>query len=222
AFQAAAAEGFRYFETDVHVTADGVLVAFHDSLVDRMTQASGTIAEHSYAELRKLLIDGRYHIPTMAELLAAFPDAFFNIDLKAPRTPTALAQVIREADAYSRVLVTSFSLRRLRRFRREIGRGVAQGAGTLVVAAQLALFRLGIAARLSRAVALQVPVEMGPIKVVTRRFIKAAHRAGLKVHVWTINDPAQMHRLIDLGVDGIISDRIDALKEVCLARGIWF
>jgi glycerophosphoryl diester phosphodiesterase len=221
AFQAAAAAGFRYFETDVHLTKDGVLVAFHDQVIDRMTGGSGNIADYDYAELRKIPVDGQYSVPSMAELLETFPDAFFNIDLKAAGTPAALAKVIQDADAHSRVLVTSFSLRRLREFRRKMGRAVAQGAGTLVVAAQLVCFRLGIPARLSPAVALQVPLRFGRLSVVTPRFIKSAHRAGLKVHVWTIDDPDEMRRLIDLGVDGIISDRIDVLKEVCLERGLW-
>ncbi|MDR1238429.1 MAG: glycerophosphodiester phosphodiesterase [Propionibacteriaceae bacterium] len=221
AFQAAADEGFRYFETDVHVTKDGVLVAFHDSAVDRMTASSGNIAEYDYAELRKIPVDGHYSVPTMAELLAAFPDAFFNIDLKAAGTPAALAKVIQDTAAHDRVLVTSFSLRRLREFRRRIDRRVAQGAGVWVVAAQLVCFRLGIAIRLSPAVALQVPLRFGPLTVLTPRFIASAHRAGLKIHVWTIDDPAEMRRLIELGVDGILSDRIDVLKEVCVERGLW-
>jgi glycerophosphoryl diester phosphodiesterase len=221
AFQVAVDLGYRYLETDVHATRDGVLVAFHDDRLDRVTDGAGRISDHTFAALSHIKVAGKYSIPRLEELFEAFGAAYFNIDIKQPGGEEPLAAAIKRCRAQSRVLVTSFSLRRLRRFRRLIGAEVPLGAGTLVVTSQLALFRLGIERRVSDSVALQVPLRSGPLRVVDEQFVAAAHRAGLKVHVWTIDEADEMNQLIDLGVDGIISDRIDVLKQVCLSRGIW-
>ena len=221
AFEVAVGLGYRYLETDVHATADGVAVAFHDERLDRVTDAHGAIAELTYDQLRRVRIAGEHAIPRVDELLHAFPHVRFNLDIKAPGAIVPLADVLTKAHAEDRVLVTSFSGRRLRDFRARMTRPVALGAGTTVIARQLAAFRLGIDRNFSAAVALQCPVGRGAIKVVTPRFVDGAHRAGLKVHVWTIDDPNEIGRLLDLGVDGIISDRIDVLKAVLIERGRW-
>ncbi|MCL1838946.1 MAG: glycerophosphodiester phosphodiesterase [Propionibacteriaceae bacterium] len=227
AFKDSAKIGYRFMETDVHATSDGVLVAFHDKNLDRITDGTGAIAQHTYAELSKYNVTSanqqeskRYPIPTLESLLTAFPNCFFNIDLKAEEAVTPLVKVITELGCQSRVLVTSFSMGRLRRFRKLLGSDVAVGAGTAVVAVQKLLFSLGIAARVSDACVLQVPRKHG-ITVVTPRFVQQAHRCGLKVHVWTVNDTSEMNRLIDIGVDGIITDRVKLLKQVCVERGLW-
>ncbi|MDR1711942.1 MAG: glycerophosphodiester phosphodiesterase [Propionibacteriaceae bacterium] len=222
AFQVAADLGYRYFETDVHATSDGVLVAFHDNHLDRVTDGAGSIREFGYSQLRRLRVGGEYRIPTLLELLEAFPDARFNIDIKSEGAERPLAEVIAETGCHERVLVTSFSWSRLRKFRKLMDRPVAIGAGSLAVAAQLAAFKAGWAAHFSQAAALQVPVRRMGIQVVDAKFVRLAHASGYKVHVWTIDNPAQMGQLIDLGVDGIITDRIDVLKDVLLSRGLWF
>lgn len=221
AFDAAVKLGYRYLETDVHGTADGVAVAFHDTVLDRVTDSHGALADLSWEQLRTVRVGGDHRVPRLDDLLSAFPDTRFNLDIKAEGAIAPLAQVLTRLHAHDRVLVTSFSLRRLRAFRRLMGQPVALGAGSVVIASELAAFAVGVPVRFGVASALQCPVRQGGIPVVTQRFVRNAHRAGLKVQVWTIDDPAQIERLIDLGVDGIFSDRIDVLKAVLIQRGLW-
>lgn len=221
AFRRAVAEGFVHLETDVHVTADGVLVAFHDDILDRVTDASGPIAALPYREVRRARIGGREPIPTLVEVIEACPTALLNIDAKSDRAVTPLLEVLDQADLWDRVCVGSFSDRRLAAIRGAAPAGLARSLGPRQVAALLAAGALGRTVRRTGAVAAQVPVRRGGIPVVTPRFISAAHRADLEVHVWTIDDPAEMHRLLDLGVDGIMTDRPDLLRTVLDDRGSW-
>ncbi len=222
AFQAAVALGYTHLETDVHVTSDGVLVALHDERLDRVTDAAGAVADLPWAAVRKARIGGIAPIPTLDELLDALPHACFNIDIKAPGAVEPLARAIARHAAQDRVCVGSFSLGRIRRFRRLAGSLVptsVDAAGVVCFAYGVGVRRLGLPA----GQALQIPVndEGTGIPLVKPDLIAAAHRAGRVVHVWTINDPAEMGRLIDLGVDGLVSDNIVALKEILLARGLW-
>jgi glycerophosphoryl diester phosphodiesterase len=221
AFQHAVALGYRYLETDVHVTSDGVLLAFHDSVLDRVTDREGEIAGTTYAEVREALVGGREAVPTLAELFDAFPDARFNIDLKSEGAVEALAAFVREREAWDRVLVGSFSRRRTARFRALTGGRVPTSATPL----DIVLFRLlpsgRLAGRLTRCAALQVPHRRGRLVVATAGLVRRAHRAGRHVHVWTIDDPAEMTLLLDRGVDGLFTDRTDILKELLVERGQW-
>jgi len=223
AFRHAVELGYGYLETDVHVTSDGVLLAFHDAVLDRVTDRVGTIAETSYAEVQHALIGGRERVPTLAELFDAFPAVRFNIDLKSAGAVAALVRFIAERDAWDRVLVGSFSVRRMRAFRRATGGRVATSAHPVEVAA----FRLSPTAAVARLLtpgrpaALQVPVRSGALRVVTRGLVRRAHAAGVHVHVWTIDDPDEIEALLDRGVDGIITDRTDILRNVLRARGQW-
>ncbi|MGI8524215.1 MAG: glycerophosphodiester phosphodiesterase [Nocardioides sp.] len=223
AFAHAVALGYDYLETDVHVTRDGVLMAFHDAVLDRVTDATGALAKVTLAELEPARIGGRERVPTLTELYDAFPGARFNIDLKAGAAVGPLAAFVRERGAWDRVLVGSFSPGRLREFRRLTHARVATSAHPLEVAA----FRLLPSARLARAVtrgrvaALQVPHRRGPLRVVTPGLVRRAHAAGAHVHVWTVDDPAEMHELLERGVDGLITDRTDILKAVLVERGQW-
>lgn len=221
AFARAAELGYRYFETDVHATSDGVLMAFHDASLERVTDGHGRITDHTAAELAELRIGGTDPIPTLAELFDAFPRARFNIDLKSAGGIAPLARLLEEYQAYDRVCVASFSSARLGGFRRLVGDRVATGMapGSVFL---IALSPVGPGAYARGNVA-QVPsrVGFGLLPVVTRRFVDAAHRTGRRVHVWTINDAAEMNRLIDLGVDGIVSDDVVVLRDVLTARGLW-
>ncbi len=224
AFGQAVALGYRYLETDVHATADGVLLAFHDPRLDRVTDRTGVIAELPYAEVKDALIGGQEPIPTLAELLTAFPRCRFNIDAKADASVELLADTIEEYEAQDRVCVSSFSPARLHRLRRRLGPRVASSASLRGIAWNLfapALTRL----LNTPAAALQMPIEH-PIlgrrrRVLTPALIRAVHRAGKQVHIWTIDDADVMESLIDAGVDGIFTDRIDTLKSVLTRRGLW-
>jgi glycerophosphoryl diester phosphodiesterase len=221
AFRHAAALGYEYLETDVHVTSDGVLLAFHDAVLDRVTDREGEIAGTTYAEVRNALVGGREAVPTLAELFDAFPAARFNIDLKSESAVAALADFVRERDAWDRVLVGSFSGRRTARFRRLTGGRVPTSATPAEIVAFRLLPSARLAARLSRCAALQIPHRRGRLVVATAGLVRRAHAAGRHVHVWTIDDEAEMDLLLDRGVDGIFTDRTDILRSVLTRRGQW-
>jgi glycerophosphoryl diester phosphodiesterase len=222
AFKQAASLGYHYLETDVHATRDGVVMAFHDDRLDRVTDQRGAITDLLYAELATARIGGLHPIPTLAELLEALPEARFNIDIKADNAVVPLVDLIEQTNSADRVLIGSFSLSRLRRFRRLTQRRVPTSAAPLEVSA----FRLLPSGRLADLVtgkqvdALQVPLKHGRLTVVTPGFVRRAHAAGKHVHVWTVDEVEQMRTLLDLGVDGLISDRTDVLQQVLAKRGL--
>jgi glycerophosphoryl diester phosphodiesterase len=223
AFQHAVELGYRYLETDVHVTSDGVLLAFHDLVLDRVSDLKGEIASLTHAEIRKALIGGREHVPSLADLFEAFPRARFNIDLKSDGAVAALADFVAAHDAWDRVLVGSFSPRRLARFRRLTAGRVPTSAhpGEVVAFRLLPSGRLADLLTRGRVAALQVPHRRRRWVVVTPGLVRRAHAAGKHVHVWTIDDPDEMRELLDRGVDGLISDRTDVLRSVLTERGQW-
>jgi len=223
AFRHAVDLGYVYLETDVHVTSDGVLLAFHDQVLDRVTDRTGSISSTSYADVQAALIGGRERVPTLAQLFEAFPAARFNIDIKSAGSVPALADFISVHDAWDRVLVGSFSPRRLSTFRRLTEGRVATSAHPLEVAAYVLSPTAGLARRLTRGKpdALQIPHRQGPLTVASRGVIHRAHANGLHVHVWTIDDPAEMSELLDRGVDGLMTDRTDILSDVLRSRGQW-
>ena len=220
-FRRAVELGYRYIETDVHATADGRLVAFHDTTLDRVTDGAGRIAELPWAEVRQARVGGREPVPLFEELLAAFPEVRWNVDIKAEPALRPLLEVVERADAWDRICVGSFSEARVVRAQRLAGPRLATSLGTRGVL-NLRLRSWGLPAAVRRsAVAAQVPVAQSGVPVVDRRFVRTAHARGLQVHVWTINEPESMHRLLDLGVDGIMTDHIDTLRKVMEERGVW-
>ena len=223
AFRHAAQLGFGYLETDVHVTRDGVLLAFHDQVLDRVSDHDGAIAELTHAEVGRALVGGRERVPTLLELLEAFPEARFNIDIKSEGAVDALARLVAEHDLWDRVLVGSFSPRRLSRFRRLTRRRVPTSAhpGEVLAFRLLPSGRLADLLTRRRVAALQVPHRRGRWTVVTPGLVRRAHAAGKHVHVWTVDHPAEMRELLDRGVDGLISDRTDILKAVLVERDQW-
>ena len=221
AFHRAAGAGYRYFETDVHATADGRLVAFHDPTLDRVTDARGRIADLPWSEVRKARVAGTEPLPLFGELLEEFPAARWNVDVKAEAALQPLIGLIRGTDAWDRVCVGSFSEARVARAHRAAGPRLATSYGIRGVAG-LRLRSYGIPAALrAGAVCAQVPESRGGVRVVDRRFVRTAHARGLQVHVWTVNEPERMNALLDLGVDGIMTDHIETLRTVLSERGAW-
>ena len=224
AFQGAVDLGFRFLETDVHRTADGVLVAFHDDRLDRVTDRTGLIAELPYDEVAKALVDGREPIPRFEELLNAFPNVRFNIDPKADDAVEPLAAVLQQTGSVDRVCVGAFSDARLERMRELCGPELCTSLGPRKVMQLVAASKPGIG-RVVRPRfvegAAQVPHRAKGVTVVTGGFVDTAHQLGLQVHVWTIDDPVEMHQLLDLGVDGLMTDQPAVLKAVLQARGVW-
>lgn len=223
AFRHATSLGYRYLETDVHVTSDGELLAFHDEVLERVTDRQGVVAESTIEFLRDALIGGREAIPTLGELFDEFPAARFNIDIKAPGAVVPLAEFIERRAAWDRVMVGSFSPGRLREFRRLTGGRVATSAHPWEVVAYRLLPSAGLAKLVTRGhpAALQVPHHRGRLRVVTPGLVRRAHAAGVQVHVWTVDDPHEMHELLDRGVDGLMTDRTDILKQTLHQRGLW-
>lgn len=230
AFQGSIDLGYRYLETDLHVTADGKVVVFHDDHLDDLTDGTGKVWDGEWARLATLdaafwfdpehdypLRGTGIGIPLFADVVAAFPDALWNLDLKQRGIEQTVADEVARLHLEERVLIGSFHDSRIKRFRRVTGGRVATSAGRRETAGALAAATIGRVPG-SPADAFQVPEGVGPLKVAGRRFVDAAHRAGKQVHVWTVNDPAAMNRLLDLGVDGIVTDRPDLLNEVLKER----
>lgn len=235
AFEAAIELGYRYIETDAHVTRDGVVVAFHDPRLDRTTDVEGAFAEMTIAEVEAADAGARWTsgddafpfrgkgltVPRMEALLERWPDLRLNIDPKSDQVVEPLAELIERHGAWDRTCFGAFSDKRLTRLRQLSGGRACTSMGPRAVArARLE----SLAGRMSRqdADCLQVPVRQGPVTIVTRGFVEAAHKAALFVHVWTVNEEQEMHDLLDLGVDGLITDRPRLLKEVFAARGLAF
>ena len=220
AFEAAVRLGYRYVETDVHCTRDGVLVALHDSVLDRVTDRRGRIAELEYREVREARVGGTEPIPLLEDVLGGWPELRVNVDPKHDDAVEPLATVIRRADAIDRVCVGSFSGARLDRIRGLLGPTLCTSMGPLEVT-RLWFGKFGLAAGEFVAGCAQVPVRYYGLPVVDRRFVRAAGRLGLQAHVWTVDAAPEMHRLLDLGVAGLMTDRPTVLKQVLEARGEW-
>ena len=223
AFAAAVELGYGYVETDVHATRDGVAVAFHDTTLDRVTDGSGAVASLDWSTVRRARIGGVEPVPRLEDLLGAWPDLRVNIDVKAASAIGPTVDVIERTGAHDRVCIASFSDARRRAVVRRLSRPVATSAGNGTVAAFLVGARSGaVSRRVLRTVdCLQVPERSGRVRVITRATVEAAHAVGVQVHVWTVNDADAMHRLLDLGVDGLVSDRSDVLRDVLTERGEW-
>jgi len=220
AFAHAVSLGYRHLETDVHLTADGVVLAFHDASLDRVTDRSGLISACTADEVAEARINGVEPIPTLDQLLEAFPQARINIDPKDDRVVEPLAATITRHRALDRVCLGSFSDRRLNRCRSLLGPDLCISAGPRATI-RFRLASLGLASTPTHVDCLQVPVRQAGIPIVDRRFVDHAHHNALQVHVWTIDDPTEMHRLLDLGVDGLMTDRPSTLRSVLIDRGQW-
>ncbi|MBN6051513.1 glycerophosphodiester phosphodiesterase [Nonomuraea sp. RK-328] len=227
AFERAVRLGYTYLETDARATADGVLLAFHDPTLDRVTDRRGRLAELPYREAARARIGGEHEIPLLEDLLGTWPEARFNIDVKEAGAIAPLTDAIRRTNAYERICLTSFSDERLLMARAALGREVCSALGPRGVAALRAAASTSgygrLLTRLSRAgvPCAQVPMGFRGLRVTTSRLVRTAHAIGMQVHVWTVNDRARMDQLLDLGVDGIMTDDITGLREVLDRRGQW-
>jgi glycerophosphoryl diester phosphodiesterase len=223
AFQACVDLGYRYLETDVRVTADGVLVAFHDPTLERVTDRSGRVEHLPWSEVARARIGGREPILRLEDLLGTWPDVRFNLDIKAAGVLAPLVRVVRRLDIADRICLGSFSDARIAAARRLFGPAVCTALGPRGVAALRLSSYSPRAAGLVRIQAgcAQVPLQLGGRALVDERFVAAAHERGLQVHVWTVDDPEECATMLDLGVDGIMTDRPAMLRELLEKRGQW-
>jgi glycerophosphoryl diester phosphodiesterase len=212
--------GYRYLETDARLTRDGVVLAFHDATLDRVSDRTGTILELPWDDVRQARIGGDQEPVRLDELLDAYPDVRFNIDAKDDSVVDALARVIERACAIDRVCIAAFSDARLTRMRKALGARLCTSAGPRGVA-RLRLAATNAPVRAPKLPCVQVPTRARGVRLVDERFVATAHRADIAVHVWTVDDPDEMHRLLDLGVDGLMTDRPDLLRDVLVERGQW-
>ncbi|GAA2069220.1 glycerophosphodiester phosphodiesterase [Aeromicrobium halocynthiae] len=222
AFRAAVELGYTYLETDVHASRDGVVYAFHDSDLSRLGGTPDGISDLPSERVDAVRLVDREPIPRLTTVLTELPSARLNIDVKSDHALEPTLEVLREADALDRVCLASFSGARLRRIR-ALEPSVATSAGPREVATVVLGPTRGIRESVVRAgvTCLQVPARRGPVPVVTRRFVAHAHDLGLQVHVWTVDDPAEMRSLLRIGVDGIVTDRPDLLRQVLIESGNW-
>ncbi len=223
AFEGSVALGYRYLETDVRATADGVLIAFHDPVLDRVTDSSGRVDQLPWSDVEKARIGGREPILRLEDLLGAWAEVRFNLDIKAAGVLAPLVRTVRRVGIAERICLASFSDARIAAARRAFGPSVCTALGPRGVAALRLSSYSPRAAGLVRmnAGCAQVPLQLGGRALVDERFIAAAHARGLQVHVWTVDDAAAAAELLDLGVDGIMTDRPAALRAVLQDRDQW-
>lgn len=204
--------GFTHLETDVRVSRDGVPLLMHDHTLDRTTDRTGAVADLDWVNINEARIGGE-PVARLDELLGTFPDLRVNLHVKVAAAVGPLARAVTRAGALDRVCVAAFQDRYVAAARAALGPGLCTALGTRGVIALKLASRAGGRMR-TTALCAQVPPRVGRLGVVDERFVESAHRSGIAVHVWTVNDAAEMRRLLDLGVDGLMSDRADTLLEV--------
>jgi glycerophosphoryl diester phosphodiesterase len=221
AFENALASGVEHIETDVHVSADGIVHCFHDDTTNRVTGVPGRFSEMTSGEIARL--DAGYHhrgqggfefrfrgitIPTFEELVSTFPNVRIVVDLKDDEVVEPLARTVDRLGVGDRLVVGSFDDSRIARFRDHIHTPVATSTGVATTRAWFVASRSGRGVS-GPASALQIPLQMRGLQIVDEKLIDVVHESGLQIHVWTVNDPRIMQRLVKLGVDGIVTDRPD-------------
>jgi glycerophosphoryl diester phosphodiesterase len=221
AFATAMETGALYLETDVHASSDGIAVISHDPDLTRLTGNRSQVNEFTFDQLSRMNLGSDQTFCSIGQALDAFPAARFNIDIKSADAVQPTVDAILAAQAEDRVLVTSFSERRRKAAVRQLP-GVATSSGAVRFAVALIVGKLGITPLLRAALrgvdAVQVPQKAMGLTITTRRMIGRLHDAGVEIHVWTINDAATMVELLDLGVDGLVTDRADIAIAVVKNR----
>ncbi|MFQ3315798.1 MAG: glycerophosphoryl diester phosphodiesterase [Candidatus Poriferisodalaceae bacterium] len=220
AFQGAVSLGYQYVETDVHATSDGVLIAFHDDRLDRVTNSIGLVSELTWAEISSARVDGKEPIVRLSDLMSSFPELNINIDPKSTGAVEPLIKELRLGKALDRVCIGSFSDRRLKAFREAFGDAVCLSMGPFQIL-RMKLKSSGLPLSKFSAQCAQIPIRQGPISLATPKFIEECHELDIAVHVWTIDDEAEMIHLLDLNVDGIMTDLPQLLLDVLANRGDW-
>ena len=224
AFAAAVELGYRYIESDVRTTADGVVVTFHDPRLDHLTGRPGRLRELPWTEVRQARVRGLEPIPTLEQVLDAWPELRWNIDIKDPAAVSPFAQAIERTRAHHRVCVASFSDRRRRAVLRRLSAPVATSGGRQTIARFRGASALRLDALIERQLGdvdcLQMPASAGRITLVNRSTVDQVHAAGRQLHVWTVNDPGEMRRMLALGVDGLMTDRADVLRDLLRAENL--
>ena len=220
AFKSAVDIGYKYLETDVHLTKDGFLIAFHDDTLDRVTDKSGLIRDLTLSEIKKAKIAGTDEIPLLSELLNSFTDCFFNIDCKVDETVQPLINLINNKDFINRVCIGSFSQKRINFIRKSLGKEVktSMGPAEVILSKFLSYTSLGYNFKSSYT---SITIRRYGINLLDERNINYLKSNNQKVIAWTINDEDQMKMLINIGIDGIMTDNLTLLKKVLIEESLW-
>ena len=223
AFAMSTALGLRYLESDIKLTADGHLVCFHDETLDRITTGRGRIGARTLGDLdRHVRVGDSERIPTLEEALLTFPEARFTVDLKDRAAIAPMARLLQRRDFAERVCVAGAWDGWLQLLASQAPHlRTALGWRSLVALISAAKAGVQPPAAAVRGRFAHVPVQLGRLPIHSASLVRRAHRLGVRVVVWTVDDPEQMHELLDMGVDGIITDRPDLLRAVMIQRGTW-
>jgi len=212
--------GYRYIETDVQLTADGVVVIFHDDVLDRVTGLSGQVSDHTWAELEETKVHGTGAIPRLADVLYAWPELRLNIDAKTDEVAGPLCRIAK-ADNLERLCLASEDDKRINFIRGELGAGLCTAAATKEIASFFIPALVGLKGRPTPADCFQIPVGSHGLPLTTKRQLARAREAGKPVHIWTIDEKAEMEQLVERGVGGIMTDRPRVLREVLKQQNLW-
>lgn len=223
AFSRAVAAGYQYLETDVRATSDGVPVVFHDAYLGRVLEQPGRVRDLTWAALKSIRVGGASIVPRLTDVLDAWPECRFNVDIKSDDAVDPTIEAVWQLNARDRVLLASFSDRRIAWIRRVCGPRQATSMGIREVLALRvgSLYGRGLAGFVPGVAAVQTPLRYRGVPMVDARLVRHAHRLGLQVHVWTVDEPALINLLLDLGVDGIMTDQLEVLRDVLVTRGLW-
>ena len=220
AFENAINIGFKTLETDIQVTNDNKLVVFHDLTLNRLTNTKGMVKDKTWNELKKIKILGKCNIPLLSDIFDKWPKIKINIDPKNDECIDCLINFIKEYNCFEKICIGSFSGKRLEKLRQKFGPKLCTSAGPFEVLRLKASSLINLSTSID-ANCVQVPLKYYGIKIIDENFIKFCHSQNLMVHVWTINDILEIERLLDLGVDGIISDNIQGLKKIFKKKNYW-
>ena len=223
AFSMSTALGLRYLESDIRLTADDELVCFHDETLDRCTTGTGRIASRTLDELRaRVRVQGSEPIPTLREALETFPDVCFTVDVKDRAAIAPMARLLQRRDFAERVCVAGAWDGWLQLLASQAPHvRTSLGWRSLVALISASKSGIPVPAAMVQGRFAHVPIQLGRMPVNSPALVRRAHRLGVRVVVWTVDDPRTMHELLDLGVDGIITDRPDVLRTVMIQRGSW-
>ncbi len=220
AFSSAVSIGYKYLETDVHPNADNKLMAFHDSSVDRVTNYKGKICNFTSSELKKIKVKEKFQIPFLEDLIESFSKSFFSIDMKSDQSVKPLIKLIKSMNAVDRVCFASFSQDRIDYVRDEFDNKCITSMGPREIIktkiSSIINFKQKIIPKIS-----SLPISRYRIKLLNKRHINFLKSLNIKVIAWTINDVEAINKLIDLGVDGIMTDNISVLKKILIKKNIW-
>ena len=220
AFEYSSKLGFVFMETDVQATKDGHIVIFHDSNLKRMAGISKAISDLTLDEVRSIELINGGRIPLLSETLENFPELRFNIDIKTEDALMNSVKIVKAMNCIDRTCLASFSSSRLKRIRELAGPDVCTSSGQMDIFKMMCK-SIGIKFEGTQGDCAQIPLKQWGVPVLTKRFLETAKEENKLVHIWTIDDKEQMIKLIDFGVDGVMTDKPSVLKEAMTERELF-